>query len=91
MLCSTLMKKSSSLYVIIVCLTNNTLLYAFIADCPGLTGLPNCGVCMEKADANSTAPCTACAAGYTLKDGLQSGSDAECVCKYFNGMMHSSL
>ena len=56
---------------------------AFVADCAGLTGIANCGTCEEKADANSTAPCTACAAGYTLKDGLQSGDDAECVCKYF--------
>ena len=63
------------------------ILWAFTLDCAGLTGIANCGVCEEKADANSTAPCTACGAGYTLKDGLQTGADAECVCKYFQGII----
>lgn len=48
-------------------------------DCATLTGIANCASCSEKPDSNSSAPCLACSTGFTLKDNLQSGDDAECV------------
>ena len=53
-----------------------------VTDCATLTGIANCALCSEKPDSNSSAPCLACSTGFTLKDNLQSGDDAECVRKY---------
>ena len=52
-----------------------------VTACDNFTGITDCGICAEKADADSAAPCLSCADGFYLKDGLQSGDDAECIGK----------
>ena len=55
---------------------------SYVTDCAGLTTITNCATCSEKPDANSTAPCHSCAAGFTLKDSMQTGEGTECICMY---------
>ena len=53
----------------------------FVTDCATLT-FANCAKCGDfPVGTNDTNPCEECADGYVLRDQLQMGENAGCVCK----------